>query len=324
VRLHDLTERILRLRDVPVFQAMTASELAPLAASMRSAKFEKGQVLLREDEPPKAFHMLLTGSVTMRRRGNEIRKISAPGGVGFLSLLARTGGGTEAVAEAHTETFELRADAIYELFEDHFPVLLGTMRWVAERLVLESQVQEPPPYDAYSDGFDLPIGNGELGIVERIFLLRRTSGFKDANVNSMARLVRSMREVRLGAGESIWRPGDRASGMLFLVKGRMELGWQHPEDGRRRVQVVGPGSIVGGPESLANRFRWNELITTEPAVFLQSSREAIIDVLEDDLEIALQFLSMMAVVLLGAWDRKAETEALEQSRRPAARRVAGS
>src|SRR5689334_60597 len=99
---------------------MTTAELAPLAATMRSSTFEKGDVVLREDEPPKAFHMLLTGAVTMRRRGNTIRTISAPGGVGFLSLLARTGGGTEAVAEAHTETFEVRADALDELFEDHF------------------------------------------------------------------------------------------------------------------------------------------------------------------------------------------------------------
>jgi CRP-like cAMP-binding protein len=310
VHPHDLTERLLRLRGVPVFQAMTTAELAPLAASLRSATFEKGDIVLREDEPPKAFHMLVSGAVTMRRRGNKIRTITAPGGVGFLSLLARTGGGTEAVAEAHTESFELRADALYELFEDHFPVLLGTLGWIAERLILENLIEEPPRYNPPSDGFDQRVSDRELGIVERIFLVRRTVGFKNANVNSMVRLVRMMKEVRLGAGETLWEPGDSGGATLFVVKGKMDLTWTNPDSKREVVQVVGPGYIVGGAEAIANRPRWNRLVTTEPTVFLQGSREALVDMLEDDLEVALQFLSMMAGFLLLAWDRRAEAEAV--------------
>ena len=192
MRQLDLTERLLRLRGVPVFRNLSATALAPLAASMRSNTFEKGDVLLREDEPPKAFHMLLTGSVTMRRRGNTIRTITAPGGVGFLSVLAQTAGGTEAVADARVETFELSADALDEMFEDHFSVLFGTMRWIAERLVTEN-IEAPPAAvraaarrrrGARSDEQD-------IGIVERIFLVRRTLAFREANVNSVARLARN-------------------------------------------------------------------------------------------------------------------------------------
>ncbi|MDF2691935.1 MAG: cyclic nucleotide-binding protein [Labilithrix sp.] len=316
MRQHDLTERLLRLRGVPVFQAMTTAELAPLAATMRSATFEKGDVVLREDEPPKAFHMLLTGAVTMRRRGNTIRTITAPGGVGFLSLLARTGGGTEAVAESHTETFEVRADALDELYEDHFPVLLGTLRWIVERLIQENLVNEAPPYNPPTEAFERLIGDRELGLVERIFLLRRTVAFGSANVNSMVRFVSAMKEVRLGAGETIWRPGDRATSTLFLVKGKMDLSWNHARDGRRMMQLLGPGYIVGGAEAIAVRPRWNELVTLEPAVFLQGSREAMIDMLEDDLDFALQFLSMVATFLLTAWDKKAEADAIVSSRSP--------
>jgi CRP-like cAMP-binding protein len=285
---------------------MTASELAPLAASMRSATFEKGEVILREDEPPKSFFLLLTGAVTIRRRGNVLRTISAPGGVGFLSLLARDSGGTEAVAETRTETFELRADALYELFEDYFAVLLATLRWVTEWLIQESMTQDPPPYVPPADGFDRLVGERELGIVERIFLLRRTAGYKRANVNSTARLVRAMKEVRVEAGTTLWRAGDRATNLLFLVKGKMELAWHDPESDRRLVQVVGPGYIVGGAEAIANRPRWNELVTVEPAVFLHGSRESLIDMLEDDLDVALDILSMLAGFCLLAWDRRAE------------------
>lgn len=303
MRQHDITERLLRLRSVPVFRGMSATDLAPLAASMRSATFERGDVILHEDEPPRAFHMLVSGRVTMRRHGRKIRTIAAPGGVGFLSLLARTGGGTEAVAEERTVTFEVRADAIHEMFEDHFSVLLGTLRWINERLIQENLVQEPPPY-VPAVGFEGFSFEREIGIVERIFLLRRTRVFKTANVNSTARLARDMKELRRPEGTVVWRPGERAQGSLFIVQGKMELRYNQG----RSVQTVGPGYMVGGTEALALMPRWNELVATEPVLALEGSREALIDILEDDIDVALTFVSMIATVLLSLWDRRAERE----------------
>jgi hypothetical protein len=63
--------------------------------------------------------------------------------------------------------------------------------------------------------------------------------------------------------------------------------------------------VLGGAEALAQKPRWNELVTTEPAVYLVGSREAMIDMLEDDTEVGLQFMSMLATYLLFLWDRKA-------------------
>src|SRR5690606_20706095 len=128
-------------------------------------------------------------------------------------------------------------------------------------------VQEPPAY-VPAKGFDRLSVERELGIVERIFLLRRTRVFKNANVNSTARFARQMKEVRLPASEVVWRPGDRAYGSLFIVQGQLELRWNQGST----VQVVGPGYMVGGAESLALMQRWNELVTTEPVVGLRASR----------------------------------------------------
>jgi len=308
VRQLDLTERLLRLRTVPTLRNLTMADLAPLAATMRSARFERGEVLLKEDEPPRSFYLLLTGAVTMRRHGLKLRTITAPGGVGFLSMLARTAGGTEAVAESTTETFEVPSDALDELYEDHFSVMLATLRWVTERLVVENMEDVPPPFKPPEDGFDRLIGEAELGIVERIFLLRRTVAFKNANVNSIARLVRRMRERRANAGDVIWRPGDRADASMFIVKGRMQTSWRTAK-GEPRVQDLGPGYVVGGGESMAGKPRWNELVAIEPSVMLEGSREAMVDMFEDDLEVAKSFLSLLGTFLLASWDRKAEREA---------------
>ena len=300
---HDLTERILCLRQVPMLKALGAAEIAQLAMAMRTRTFEKGDVILREDEPPRGFFLLVSGTVTMRRKGKRIGTVRGPGGVGFLSFLARNAGGTACVAESFIEAYEVPADAIQEIFEDHFGVTLGTLRWVAGRLLEENRrMATPPPFVAPMDNLDELVGDRELTVVERIFLMRRTRALAAANVNSLVAMARTMTEMRVGPDTPIWRPGARSDGTIFVVKGMLELRWNEGNT----VQVVGPGYVLGGAEALLGAPRWNELVTTTPCVVLAGPREALIDAFEDDHELALHFLSLLSSFLMSIWDRKAE------------------
>jgi CRP-like cAMP-binding protein len=254
VRQLELTERILRLRGVPTLRTLPANELAQVAVSLRPVAFRRGEVLLREDEPPRSFFLLNSGTVTLRRKGKRFGTVRGPGGVGFMSFLARHAGGTSAAAESFVEALEFQAEAMEEIFEDHFSVLLGKIRLVAQRLIEENKVTPPPPYVPPEVSFDSLIGDSALGIVERIFLVRRMRAFSEANVNSLATLVRKMVEVRPPAGEVLWKAGERAEHAYFVVKGVLDLIWN---DGKS-VQKIGPGYVVGGAESLAFLPRWND------------------------------------------------------------------
>jgi CRP-like cAMP-binding protein len=238
----------------------------------------------------------------MRRHGKRIGTIRAPGAVGFISMLARTAGGTAAVADSPIESFELRADAMEEIFEDHFPILLRTIRFIADWLVWEAKDQAPLPYMPPAVPFDQLIGDRELGIVERIYLLRCTRALAAANVNSIASLARRMEEVRVGPGHVLWSPGDPSIESYFIVKGMARI---TSKDGAR-VQIVGPGYTVGGPDALIGAPRWNELRTDEPVVAFRNHIDALVDVFEDDHDLALRFLSMFAANLMRLHDRKAE------------------
>jgi len=298
----ELTERILRLRQMPTLKNLPPSDLAQLAASIRARTFQKGDVMIVEDAEPRSCFLVRTGTVTMRRRGRRIGTIRAPGGVGFMSMLAQTAGGTESVAESTVEAYELRAAAMEEVFEDHFSVLLGTVKMVAERLVDELRTQPPLPFSAPRVKYEHLIGNADLGIVERIYLLRQTRAFEKANVNTLAALARRMTEMRAEPGEVLWRPGDAARHSVFIVKG---MGRITREDGTE-PGIVGPGYVIGGAESLIGRPRWNTFEADEPMRFLRGEESSIVDLFEDDHDFALRFLSMLATGLVAAWDRKAE------------------
>jgi CRP-like cAMP-binding protein len=298
----DLTERLIRLRTVPVLSALPSADLALLARSLRFRTFEKGEALLREDERPRSFWLLGNGTVTMQRLGRTIGTVRAPGGVGFLSMLARSAGGTSAIAETLVEAYEVRMDAIEDIFEDHFPVLLSTMRFVSERMFAELRKRPPPPFVPPTDPLDHLVGDAPLGVVERIFLLRRTRAFANANVNSLATVARRMEEIRVPGGTVLWRTGERAEHTYFLVKGMAQTVW---DEGRSR-QRVGPGYVVGGAETLTGNKRWNDLVADEPMVVLRADREMMLDLFEDDLELASSFLSVMATTLVKMWDENAE------------------
>jgi hypothetical protein len=45
-------------------------------------------------------------------------------------------------------------------------------------------------------------------------------------------------------------------------------------------------------------------VTAEPAILLRGSRDGLIDLFEDDYELGLKFLSMLATLLVTMWDRK--------------------
>ncbi len=299
----ELTERVIRLRNVPTLAALPPAELAQVAQALRTRTFQAGDMLTREDEPPRAFFLLTSGTVSMRRKGQRVGTITAPGGVGFLSMLARTAGGTACVAETYTEAYEVRVEVMDDIFEDNFQVLLATIRWVAERLIAENRQQRrPPPYMPPTDGLHKLIGERELGVIEKILLVRRMRAFTEANVNSLASLAQRMVERRVPAGEVLWRPDEPSDRSFFIVRGMCDITWN---DGQVR-QEVGPGYVLGGAESLCAYPRWNTLTSREPAILLVGNREALIEAFEDDFELAMRFLSALSTLLMGFGDRKAE------------------
>ncbi len=91
-------------------------------------------------------------------------------------------------------------------------------RFAAERLIAEL-TRLPPPVDvAPAVSFDELVGDGELGVAERIFIVRHIIAFFEANMNSVATLAHKMVEIRKPAGEVLWRDGDPSEHSYFVVQ----------------------------------------------------------------------------------------------------------
>jgi CRP-like cAMP-binding protein len=298
--MRDLTSRMLHLRQVPVVTMVSTPVLRELAASMTDDIFSPGERILARGEPPPAVILLTEGALSLTAGETSFGELKAPQTLGFLPILARTELPYDVTPIGEARALVLPADTLLDLMADHFELLAATLRYLAERMWLD--FQDLPADVLGSAPVEMgPIPAYPIGLVPRILLLRKGSGLAKANVNALAVMARQLEEVRAPAGTKFWSPGDRGDRVLILVQGTILC---EAADGR--TFRYGTGTGVGGIESIAGRPRWYSATAETPVVGFWGQPEAMFDLFENQLRMAMDFIQMLARAQLGILRVRAE------------------
>jgi CRP/FNR family cyclic AMP-dependent transcriptional regulator len=292
-------ERILHLKRLPMLSGLSAQDLAALAEYLRERVFGAGAPLLRESEPAGAVYFVIDGAVRVTRRGQPFGEAGPGWAVGPLALLARDPEGMGAIATTPVLALELDADSLVEVFEDHFSILRHVLSQVSAQLI-ELQKRQPdqhlgPP----SRSTPLAPLSRDLDLVERIFLLRQAAPFRRSSINALAELSRSLTEARFEPGVRLWREGDAGGWMLLVVNGAVA----GSSASRGQRFSFGPGSPLGVLEGFSECARFFDAVTETRVVALQGHVSGLLDVFEDNADIALDYLAVMSRWLLRALER---------------------
>jgi CRP-like cAMP-binding protein len=294
-------ERMLSLNRMPVLSGLAPEDLAVVAEQARERFFPTGSVLLREGEPVPALYAVLDGKVLLSRRDRTLGRVSAGGFVGADAMLARHPEGTSAVAQADTLTLEVEADAVLEIFEDHFPIFHHVLRESCRQLIDLAGRLPPGLYGSvFPQSAVARAPAADLDLVERILFLRQVSPFLHSSINALAELSRGMAEVVFPPGTRLWEEGESSGTVILVASGGIAC---DARGGEARF-VLGPGAPMGAVESLAERRRWYTATSQTRVTALQGSIEALIDVFEDNFEMALAYLAVMARAQMRIIDAK--------------------
>jgi hypothetical protein len=133
----------------------------------------------------------------------------------------------------------------------------------------------------------------DLNLVERLLFLRQSPVFEHTSLNALAALSRMMDEASFSAGDTLWRPGDPSGHVLLLISGSVAA---QTADGSRFT--LGPGTALGSVESQAGRPRWYTAVAESRTVALRGDAQKLTDVMEDNFEMALDFLAVISQWLL--------------------------
>jgi CRP-like cAMP-binding protein len=304
-------ERILYLKRLPMFANLPSAELAALAQNTRERYFSKDEELLREGEAVGTIHLIVEGRVRVSRGGRALGEMGAGAPLGGLALLARDDRGVEAVATTETLVLCLDRDALIEVCDDHFVIVHEMMNHLCRQFIDFQRRMWPAlaEFRALGSRRASSPTAPEMDFVERIFLLRRMVPFARSSINALAELARSLTEVRFDRGVKLWREGDAAHYILVTVSGTVACSTRaHPE-----TVSIGRGLALGAVEAVAEVPRWYDAVTETPVVALHGPVAALVDVFEDNFEMAMDYLALLARLVLSELEREAAHRRLDEA-----------
>jgi CRP-like cAMP-binding protein len=282
-------ERILAFKSAPDLAGLAARELATLAEAAAPERCRAGEPPWEERESAR-LHLVVEGRVRVTRCDGEVRDHGAHSLLGAPEVLA---GDTAppAVAVEDTLLFSIERGALLDILEDDFATALAVLRHLGrESLAVRrrlGEISRPVPGTIAAPD---PSRCLELG--ERIALLRSTPPFPGVRVHTLGQIALDMRPVTLVAGERAWRRGDRADWTGIVLTGELTPG------PRLRTRTVGPGALLGMEEAFAGERRWYAAVARGPTLLLRLDVASLIDVLEDDPDMAVEVLTVLARDLL--------------------------
>jgi CRP-like cAMP-binding protein len=299
-------ERILSLHKIPVLGTLPATELAQIAEIAVERFFPRGGVLFREGEPVGSVQVVVEGAVRVSRKGRLVGHSGPGSAVGGIGVLAGDEEGLEAVADADTLTLEIAADALFELMEDQFSLFHHVLREVCLQIIavvsrFPSAIDQLPPLGPAPEQ-----GLRDLDLVGRIMFLRQSEVFAHASITALAELSRGMAEVRFEAGQTVWTVGEPSGWVLIVLDGH--LACTTAAGYRFRL---GAGQPPGGLESTAEAPRWYTGVAETPVLALHGRMEWVLDLFEDNFDMGMGYLSVLARRLLELMERTASPDESE-------------
>jgi CRP-like cAMP-binding protein len=296
-RLVPALERMLHIKRIPMLAGLANPDVATIAEVVRERVFRRGAVVFREGERVGSVHFVVRGLLGTFRQGLKVAEVGPGAGVGALALFARDPLGSQVVAESETLTLELDADAVWEVLEDRFPILHHILRETSRRAIdLLARFRLDPTAGIPECPLE-PRDSDDIDLVDRILFLRRMSVFERSSISALAELGRAMAQVRFEAGTALWQEGE-PSPNVYLVR----RGFVRARSAGGLAFRAGPGFALGALEALGDVPRWHEAVTETPVVALQGHVGVLVDVFEDNFEMAMDYLAVIAQSTLRVLD----------------------
>jgi CRP-like cAMP-binding protein len=285
-------EKILHLRRAGTNRtpgAVSAGQLSVVADQMRDRSFKTGSVLLREGETPVAAYSLVRGRVRVSRRGQILGEVGPGAAVGMGGILSRDALGLGAVATTDVLALELDREILVDIFEDQFPFLLEAITETSRgHLAFIRRMRQVPDRLAAirRERFVFE----RLDLVERILFLKMPGGpFEHSSVDALGEIAQRARYRSIEPGTTLWNEGDRADEAVIVVRGTIACS-SSMDDGPVRFRAES-GTVIGSLESIARQPRWHNAVAETHAEVLEHDVDDLIDVFEDNVEMAMDFLA---------------------------------
>ena len=298
-----LIEHVIALKAVAPFSALPPDDLALLVERAKPRTLDAGDVLVADGVRITSVHLVLEGRLEEQRAGHRWADRQPYELVGGVDALAHAGQHLVVRAIEPTQTLELDRDELLEVCRDRFSVLATVAAGVAAMAIAARRRLGPTAgFEAAPASMPSSVGSRERpGLAETVARLRAMPAFEAIPIHVLAYAAAASEVVVLDAGRRLWRAGDPAGHLLLISSGMLQCS---ADDGRQRF-ALGPHESAGVLDALASAPRWYDATTGSHVTAIRMETAALMDVLEDDPETAVNALIRFACATAELVDRAA-------------------
>lgn len=278
-----LLERVLALKAIPELASLHPDDLLALARVARPSQWEPGVDPTQQADDAPRVCFLLEGRVRSDPRG-RISFHEAPCTLGLVEALADLRPAPWR-ADSVARALVVGRAQLLEVAEDEFELWRALLRTVCSEALRRGVARWAPPRGPIPPGG----GDGLVELADRIVLLRAAAPLREAGVHLLGQIAAEMEMIERNPGELLWDAGHAARGALLIVEGAVSS----RAAGRAPIRL-GPGALLGLPESLSGGSHPERAVALGRLRALRIDTEALVDVLEDDPTTAEELLCAIA------------------------------
>jgi CRP/FNR family transcriptional regulator, dissimilatory nitrate respiration regulator len=125
-------------------------------------------------------------------------------------------------------------------------------------------------------------------------ILRKASLFEGLDDAHLLELISRARRKRLDGGQTLFLEGDKALGLYMVLQGRVKVFKMSPKGREQTLMIMGPGEPVGEVAVLSGEAYPASAETLEPTETLYIPRQAFLDLVSREPEVAMRLLSALS------------------------------
>jgi AAA family ATP:ADP antiporter len=274
-----------RLRELPLFAALSVDELFRLSGAARQIRHQPGTVLLQDGSVPDTIHVLLDGRVVASGHGSAPFTIDAPAPLGFVQALQGIAMRRSIRTVDATVTLALTVDELRTLLADNTDLVRGLFSTLADRVDpvtcqnVQSTGAAPELERIAADGV-LP--------VEKILALQRVPVFARIAADEMGALAGITQTVTMTAGTALFSQSAPAA-LWLILSGEVSL--DDPAEGTR--VVARSGDVIGSMCMLSGAPLGKSADVLRSGATLRIDRDELFDLLGERPELLRQLFEGM-------------------------------
>jgi CRP-like cAMP-binding protein len=196
--------------------------------------------------------------------------------VGFLELFGEIADGLEVECVTDAVVLEIERSHLLALLADDFDGLVELLRSFSAAILQVSPFEQSPMRARP------PAGPSPLSFVERLVFLHELSAFAEAGVGTVAELALQVSDTDVSG--TLLCAGSALDQMFFVVRGALRYG----------DADVAAGSSFGALHAIGEIPLAHDLVAERGATVIACEVAVVLDMLEDDLPLALTWLRGLA------------------------------